>query len=237
MRWSVVIPLYNRTTYLKTCLSSVLSQRPSGGGEILIWDDGSIEDPTDAIDTILRDQPTLSWDIVLHRQPKNLGMFANFNDAISNARGDWVHILCEDDYVTPEFYQFMGAASDRQAPGVGAVACSHANLYEPEKFLDKRPPLAPEGIVENMQGILKVCNPFQIPAVVFRRSALQAVGGFSLDWPFTGDWELYRQLASAYEWYYIPQAMAVFRVHPASQSNALRENQAEEVRMMQALEV
>jgi GT2 family glycosyltransferase len=168
--------------------------------------------------------PNCPWDVQYHRQAKNLGMFRNFNDAIFSAKGEWVHILCEDDFVAPQFYTVMQQALAGQPDTAGAACCGYANLYEPSHFLDKRPLLMPTAGVlpkDSWNDCLRACNPLQIPAVVFRRSALRAVGGFRTDFPFVGDMELYQRLAKRYQWYYVPQYMSVFRMHEESQSSEL----------------
>jgi protein O-GlcNAc transferase len=255
MKFSVIVPLYKRTTYLKPCLGSILTQDPGPeGGEVLLWDDGSpdtfppgiikMQDDGSSCGLLPVIQETIQkvapngtpWNIVYRHQPENTGMFQNFNDALETAQGDWIHILCEDDYVTPEFYRVMGDVAAQQPPTVGAVCCGFANLFEPQKIMERHVWEA-SGVLEGFYERLKMNNPLQVPSVIMRREALREVGPFRTDFPYVGDWELWLRLAKRHQWFYVPHAMAIFRVHQESQSATLARDgkQAEDIARLKEL--
>jgi glycosyltransferase involved in cell wall biosynthesis len=101
--WSVMITSYKRTEYLAQAIKSVLEQ---GIGldemQIEVVDDCSPEN-IEVIEAIVSEVG--QGRVSLYRQPKNVGIYANWNTCIARARGHWVHILSDDDLVMPGFYE------------------------------------------------------------------------------------------------------------------------------------
>ena len=89
---SVCIPTYNRVGYLKKCLKSVLSQ-VSDEVEVIVQDNCS----TDGTEAWMRtvSDPHLRY----FRNPENVGLVNNVIQIISNARGQYVYMLTDDDYL------------------------------------------------------------------------------------------------------------------------------------------
>ena len=112
---SIVIPIYNRLTYVKKCIESVLSQKQSLGGkiEIIFIDDASANDPFPIIRKMLNDitqnKKKLYNDnefiILFNRQNVNVGEYRNVNTGIQLSSGKWKFILHDDDYVLENFFE------------------------------------------------------------------------------------------------------------------------------------
>jgi len=88
MRISVIIPTYNRESYLSRAIDSVISQtlKPF---EIIVIDDGS----SDGTKNLIKNNYS---DIKLITQ-KNKGVSAARNIGIIKSRGDWIALLDSDD--------------------------------------------------------------------------------------------------------------------------------------------
>jgi len=93
---SVIIPTYNVGKYLKTSVSSVLSQS-HGDIECIIVDDGSTDETKDIADDFVRNDSRVSYYF-----KKNGGAASARNLGIRHARGDWVILLDSDDWMCPE---------------------------------------------------------------------------------------------------------------------------------------
>src|SRR5947207_16010963 len=87
--WSVMIPTFNRTTYLRRTLESVLAQDPGREQmQIEVVDDCSTADnPEPVVRAIADDRVEFSRNI------KNLGLMSNINRCIERAREHLIHIL------------------------------------------------------------------------------------------------------------------------------------------------
>lgn len=113
MRFTVVVPLYNKAPYVGMSLGSLLAQTLQDF-EIVVVDDGST-DGSAAVVIGLND-PRIR--LVTQR---NAGVAAARNRGIQEARGDWVCFLDADDWLHPEFLARMQALAQRH-PQVDIVA-------------------------------------------------------------------------------------------------------------------
>src|SRR5690349_20149168 len=94
---SIVIPVYNGEKYLRDSLDSILAQTYLHT-EVLVMDDAS----TDGTAAILE---SYGDRIQVYRQPGNRGIYANANDGISKARGDYIAIYHADDVYRPQMVE------------------------------------------------------------------------------------------------------------------------------------
>ena len=96
MLLSIVIPVYNAKKYLDECIGSVLSQRMHDF-EIILVDDGS-SDGSGALCDRYREQ----YDFVSVVHQKNAGASAARNSGLRKARGEFVHFVDSDDYLSSD---------------------------------------------------------------------------------------------------------------------------------------
>jgi GT2 family glycosyltransferase len=103
--WSVMVPVHNRTAHLRQCLESVLAASiPRERMQIAVVDDSTANPNVEA-----EVRAIAGARVEFHRNEQNLGMAGNWNRCIAVARGALVHILHDDDYVSPGFYPGMEA--------------------------------------------------------------------------------------------------------------------------------
>jgi protein O-GlcNAc transferase len=212
--WSVVVPVCERTTYLKQCLDSVLDQGLGAEDmEVLVQDDCS------SCDLLPLVQRLGNGRVQYQRNRVRLGQFPSVNDALRRTRGQWIHILHDDDYVRPPFYRTFRSSLAGLPPAVG-MACCHYTVLRLADGLEWRPPVCrPDaGVLNNWLARLAVDNPHNVAAVVHRRAVFERLGLLRDDLPATADWEYYVRAATAFQWWYQPQDMAVYRMHDDSQT-------------------
>lgn len=223
--WSVMIPAYNRTTYLERTLRSVLEQAPDADEmQIEVIDNASTSPEVKAlVRRIGGDRVTF------FQQPSNIGIVGNWNTCLQRARGRWVHILHDDDIVRPGFYdtyrQFIETHSD-----VGMVVCRPIAIDEDDEWKRIMPP--PPGrtqtgmwddalwrlVSENTSDFLR------FPAIVVAREAYEKVGGFDPASIYTIDLQMWIRVAASFPTGYIHQPLALYREHNDSVTYKLVQN-------------
>lgn len=93
---SIIIPVYNRESYLDKCIGSAIGQK-NVNTEIIIVDDGS----TDASAQICDDYAK-SNDNVFVIHTSNLGAGHARNTGLDHAKGDYIFFLDSDDFLAPD---------------------------------------------------------------------------------------------------------------------------------------
>ena len=175
---SVVIPLWNQGQYLADAIESV---RACGHRniEIVVVDDGSTEPETIAAFDALRN-------VVKVRQP-NAGLSAARNAGIAAASGRYVVPLDADDLLPAGFVAAALQALSRD-PELAYVTgyVRHFGLLDHT--------YVPVG---HVPGLSLVLNTHARATALFRKTAIEAVGGYDEELPACEDWDLYLSLAAA----------------------------------------
>ncbi len=202
-RWSVMIPTYNAAATIAETLQSVLDHGPEKSEvQIAVVDNAS----TDATLEIIK---ALSREVEVHRQPRNLGLVANWNACIERSRGELVHILHADDYVRPGFYSAVDAAlADAPNADLSLVrALVVDGEGEPERLAGR---LGSTGDELNAAS-LAYCNEFYCPGVVVRRACYERVGGFSPALAYVPDWEMWLRILAEGSGVYVNEPLVCYR--------------------------
>lgn len=105
MKFSVIIPLFNKEQYVEKCIKS-LSAQTYQDFEILVIDDGSSDS------SVRRVQQLGSSKLTLIAQ-KNSGVSAARNRGIDLAKGDYICFLDADDWYEPAFLQNINELIER----------------------------------------------------------------------------------------------------------------------------
>ena len=99
--WSVMIPAYNCSSYLRDAIKSVLAQDPGAEKmQIEVIDDCSTDEDVAALVAEIG-----KGRIGFFRQEKNVGSLRNFETCLNRSEGVLIHLLHGDDLVKPGFYR------------------------------------------------------------------------------------------------------------------------------------
>ncbi|WP_414622975.1 glycosyltransferase [Calothrix sp. CCY 0018] len=210
--WSVVLPIYSnneRVNYILECFVSILTQwNGKEEMEIVVVDDNSPIPLKDLVDE-------LGIGIIsYYRNNENRGAYRNFNTAVAMSKGKWIHLLHDDDYVLPGFYNRLRQSLEESPDSVGAAFTNYQNVNEQGKVIFTQQLYEHEPrIIKDFAERIGITNPLNMPAVVVRRSTYEHLGGYLPELNYTGDWEFYKRVTAFYDWWYEPQILACYREH------------------------
>lgn len=201
LRTSVVVPCYNVDAFLPAVFDSIKAQtRPVH--EVVLVDDGS------AVPIHVPD----GWNgppVQLIRTP-NRGLPAARNLGVQHATGELVGFLDADDVWLPGKVEAQTRALEADP---GAVAC-YTRCLEADGFFGFGP-YPPPGVPDDEFLLVLWYNLFFPPsAVVARREALAAVGGFREDLGNGEDIELWLRLLRLGRFAQVPEPLTGYRRHP-----------------------
>lgn len=172
MFFSIVIPLYNKASYIETTLQSVVQQVFSDF-EVIVVDDGS----TDLGPHAVR-EAALNDDRIRLVEQSNAGVAVARNRGIAEARGEWVAFLDADDWWHRDYLSMQHRAVQAH-PDVDVVATMLRRIPDAQDWSplpwpsqDTHPAVA---LIDDlphrwMQGI-----PFFTSSVAVRRTRLLAM--------------------------------------------------------------
>ncbi len=118
---SVIIPVYNRESFLERCVKSVAASSLQNI-EIILVDDGSTDHSGVLCDKLAEEDKRI---IVIHQQ--NAGVSAARNGGLEKARGKYFAFVDSDDYIEPDMYEKMIAAMEEQDADM--VCCGISKEY------------------------------------------------------------------------------------------------------------
>jgi len=204
--WSVMIPTYNCTNYLRQTLESVLAQDPGPGKmQIEVVDDCSTDgDPMALVEEIGKGR------IGFFRQEKNMGSLRNFETCLNRSRGHLVHLLHGDDQILDGFYNEIKSLYDA-FPEIGAAFTRYSYIDHngvitpPGKKLLEEP-----GIIKDFLGQIAQRQMLQAVSIVVRRDVYEHLGSFFAV-HYGEDWEMWIRIAAHYPVAYSPNCHAAYR--------------------------
>ena len=170
MKFSVVIPLYNKARYVHCAVHSVLAQTLPPH-EVIVVDDGSSDNSAQVVEAIADPR------VRLVRQP-NAGVSAARNRGIGLATGDWIAFLDADDWYHPEMLAALKQAHEAcpEAGLLGAQSRTMQNvLGDPEPWPVTDSFFEVE-VVDDLRQRWMRTAPFNSSSVAIRASVLRSMG-------------------------------------------------------------
>jgi glycosyltransferase involved in cell wall biosynthesis len=207
---SIIMNIRNGAATLREALTSVMAQTFSNW-ELIVWDDCS----TDGSASIVAEYPDARIRYFL--SPANTSLGKARNDAIRQATGDWLAFLDQDDIWLPRKLEKQTELADdstgliygrtvRFYPGGRERDYDQAHEFE----------LLPEGDIFT-QLFTKSCF-VAMSSAVFRRSAIEEIGGIPDGIAIIPDYYLYTAVARRYPVRAVQDVVCRYRMHAANMS-------------------
>jgi glycosyltransferase involved in cell wall biosynthesis len=213
---SILLPTYNYARFLPEAIESVLAQ-DWPDFELLISDDRS----TDGSAAILASYAARDSRIRCHLQPVNLGMVANWNWCLGQARGEYVKFLFGDDRLeSPRALRCLRDAL-AQHPSASLAASARSILNAESALVGLWDEFQDAGL-HSGPTVIQRClretrNLIGEPSVtLFRRR--DAARGFDPRYRQLVDLEFWFHLLEQGDFVYLPEPLCSFRRHTAQQS-------------------
>ena len=176
MKFSVIIPLYNKAPYIAKAINSVLAQS-FHDYELVIMDDGSKDDSFEVAKRVIEGNDCCR----LYRQ-ENAGVSVTRNKAVALSQGENICFLDADDWWASTFLEEMSKMID-EYPDAGIYGTSYTIVNETKR----KTRVANIGVEKDFaKGYINYCRvyaktlvmPLWTGAVCMPRNVFEAFGGF-----------------------------------------------------------
>ena len=207
-RVSVVLPVYNGEPFLADALESILAQS-FRDFELIAIDDGSRDASGEILDRLAARDDRVR---VVHQT--NAGIVAALNRGLALARGELIARMDADDLAHPERFARQVVFLDAHAE-IAVVGCAVTLIDRVgNRIRDVEYPLASEAVA----AFLACGSPLAHPAVMMRRAAVLAAGGYREAYLHAEDYDLWLRMAERYRIANLPDRLLRYRQHATEQS-------------------
>lgn len=213
---SICLPVYNGERYLAAAIESALTQTFSDF-ELLISDDCSSDGSAQIIETFAqKDKRIKHW-----RNEPNLGLFANYNECMRRAKGEYIKLFAQDDLFDPTLLERL---LDELSKNDDIALISCARRLVDENGIETRVLRAhKQSCMQTYEEVLKtnlleLKNVIGEPStVMFARKMIGA--GFDAAYYHLGDIEYWFRVIGKHKYFYLDEVLASFRTHSQSTTN------------------
>lgn len=222
LKISVVIPTYNRKSFLVEAIETALSQNYPNF-EVIVSDNGSTDGTDVAVQKYMDRQ-----NFVYNRNDQNIGMVDNWKKAIFEiASGTWFLILSDDDYlIDPDFLSEAASLINRHPDLTLVYAGGYLlDCVSGEKEILNLPF---SGIVDgksvfSSRGTVAP-RDFTLCSVLFNKALAQKLGAFSNPYNVCCDSELFLLSCLYGSVGILPGYPSVYRFHPDNLTLSIAKN-------------
>lgn len=205
--FSVIIPTYNRSKFLKIAIDSVLNQTFSDY-ELIIVDDGSTDNTKQIIDEF--DSQKIDYVFQSHQ-----GVSSARNKGINQAKGEFIAFLDSDDRFRRNklevTYEYIKKYPQYKIFHTEEIWYRNSKLLS-QKIHHKKP----SGFV--FSHSLKLCS-LSISTVAIKKDIFDEIGCFDENLPACEDYDFWLRVTSRYPVFLIPEYLTIKEGgHPNQQS-------------------
>lgn len=209
LKVSVIIANYNKAEYLGICLRSCLNQSIDRNlYEIIVVDDASTDSSLDVIEEFKHDHSNIK----VVRLEKNYGVSYASNVGIKKAGGALVIRVDADDYINEHTLLFFSQILAWN-PDIAFVYGDIFRINEHGEKLDRVRLNDLENLYNHGAGIM------------FRKSALEAVGLYDHNLKNCEDFDLIRRLFKNFDGYHLRIPLYRYRKHTNNMTNDIGERE------------
>lgn len=197
---TVLMPVYNGEKYLREAIDSILRQTFTDF-ELLIINDGSVDSSVKIVESY-QDQR-----IRLIHNEKNLKIVASLNRGLDLARGEYIARLDCDDVAMPTRLekQVLFLDNNPKVAMLGSWAEEIDSAGRVVSFIS----FPTDALI--LRWRLCFCNTFIHSSIMFRKAAIAGLGGYSEEFPYAEDYDLWAKTGCNQELANFPEALVRWR--------------------------
>lgn len=209
MRFSVIIPLFNKAPYIEKALRSVLAQTFTDY-ELIVVDDGSQDDSANVAEKVLAES------VIRHQliHQDNAGVSCARNRGVANSQGEYLCFLDADDWWAPSFLAEMSTLID-EYPEAGIYGTGYTIVNE-RKHKTRKAPVGVESGFE--KGYINYCQvyaktlamPLTSISVAIPRGVFDEMKGFPAGIKLGEDFLLWIKIALEYKVAFLNKPLAFY---------------------------
>ena len=205
---TTILPSYNHAAYVEAAVRSVWAQ-DYAPHELVAIDDGSADGSAEILRRLEAESPIPMR--VIARE--NRGLSRTLNEGIALSQAPYINVCPSDDVLAPNKLRDLVGALDAADAHVG-LAFGDRRMVDVDgrAVRVKRSRYEPSGRGA-FYDVLTRRIFIPAPAVVYRRSVFERVGGFRED-VMLEDWEVFLRITALYRVVYVPGVMVDYRQHP-----------------------
>lgn len=218
--FSVIVLTYQQRHLLEECIDSILKQTyPSI--ELIICDDCSADfDEADVLEYINENKEENILNVIVYKQPQNVGTTANAQKGVELSHGTYFKLHAGDDLLYSETIldEIGKKLQDKDVHIIAgrSIACQHDgsmtdHYYPSEQAVTKMM----EGDAQRqfeLMGTQSWGEYINAPAVFWKRSFFDEIGGFDLGYKYTEDWPMWLKITGlGYRITMIDQVTTIYR--------------------------
>jgi glycosyltransferase involved in cell wall biosynthesis len=183
---TTIVPCYKQAHYLPVALASMEAQTLTDW-ECIIVNDGSPDNTAEVAEHRTRKDARFRY-----VEQSNGGLSSARNAGLREARGEFVHFLDADDFVSPEFLS-VALKALKEEPTAALAFAGWVLVDETGSPLsqDEVPLIAGDWFHFMLERCLCPCH-----AIVTRRCVMQRAGKFDEDLKSAEDWDMWLRIAS-----------------------------------------
>ena len=201
MKFSVIIPLYNKAPYVKKALETVCAQTYRDY-EIIVINDGSTDNSAILAEEYLNRVEGISYKIL---SQQNAGVSAARNNGVAQASGEYLAFLDADDWWEPTYLEKMAKLIE-DYPEAGLYASNYV-YYKPGKTHVALN--IPTGYINYPKAYYESgAMPIWTGAAIISRKVFDEMGGFPVGIKLGEDFLLWAKTAVHYPVAFLNEALA-----------------------------
>ena len=203
MKFSIIIPLYNKAPYIRKALETVCAQTYRDY-EIIVVNDGSTDDSALVAESYLQHAEGICYTII---SQDNAGVATARNRGVKHASGQYMAFLDADDWWEPDYLARM-AELIADYPQAGVYGCNYV-YYKPGKT---RVALnIPTGYINYPKAYYEgSAMPIWTGATIMPKTVLEEMGGFPLGIKLGEDFLLWAKTALHYKVAFLNEPLAYY---------------------------